>query len=258
MAINEADLIILVFDGKSGAMDQDLVKKIRTTNKKWLLAVTKCDHQVAIDNVNIYSHLSKPWPVSGTTRLGVKPILAEIKNLLPETEQDEKTDCDLTISICGRPNVGKSTLYNRLLKEERSVVSDHSGTTRDAIRTNMQYKGVKIDFYDTAGIRRKKQVNEYVEKHSIIKSLQSINCADIIIFLIDIVEGVTEQDKRLIGHIIELGKGLIIAINKADTKQIGNDIYSKEKLSKQLSFIHFAPVIRISAKNGFGVNKNFT
>jgi len=195
-------------------------------------------------------------PVSAAHNRGISPLLDTIAPLLPpvdETDTSLTDDDGVRVAIIGRPNVGKSTLVNRLLGEERVIAADAPGTTRDSIRVPLERDGRRYLLIDTAGVRRRSRVEEALEKFSVIKSLQSVEAANVTVLMLDAVEGVTDQDTALIGHVLESGRALVIAINKWD----GLDTYQREQcrasLSRKLSFVIWARQVFISAKHGTGV-----
>ena len=263
VALEEADVVFFLVDARAGlnAADQMIADALRRRNKPVVLVANKIDGVNAeIATGDFYSlALGEPVPIAASHGRGVNELLARIDALIPEdaTEEDDAETGGIGIAIVGRPNVGKSTLVNRLLGEERVVVFDEAGTTRDSIYIPFERNGQTFTLIDTAGMRRKAKVSLAIEKFSIIKSLQAIEKANVVIYLIDAREGVTDQDAHLLGLILEAGRALIIGLNKWD----GISPEQKEKVKKQierkLPFLEFAEKHPISALHGSGVGKLF-
>ncbi len=263
VALEEADVVFFLVDARAGlnAADQMIADSLRRRNKPVVLVANKIDGVNAeIATGDFYSlALGEPVPIAASHGRGVNELLARIDALIPEdaTEEDDAETGGIGIAIVGRPNVGKSTLVNRLLGEERVVVFDEAGTTRDSIYIPFERNGQTFTLIDTAGMRRKAKVSLAIEKFSIIKSLQAIEKANVVIYLIDAREGVTDQDAHLLGLILEAGRALIIGLNKWD----GISPEQKEKVKKQierkLPFLEFAEKHPISALHGSGVGKLF-
>ena len=260
-AVAEADRIVFVVDARDGLMpaDRNILDTLRRSGKPVLLAVNKTDgldENAALADFSALG-LSAPLALASAHGRGVPALVDAVLAGLPHTDPDATPDAGLDegvrVAIVGRPNVGKSTLVNRLLGEERVVVSDVAGTTRDAIRVALERDGKKYTLIDTAGVRRRARVEEAVEKFSVIKTLQSIAAADVAVVLLDAHEGVSEQDATLIGHVLEEGRALVIAVNKWD----GVSTYEREQcrasLSRKLDFVGFARVVTISALHGSGI-----
>jgi GTPase len=258
LAIEEADVVLLVVDAKAGLLSDDewIIKNLRSREKKFYLVVNK------VDGVDIDTALSEFYsigagqifPVTASHGHGVMSLLDFVIELLPEAEV-EATQTGIKIGIIGRPNVGKSTLVNRMLGEDRVVVYDMPGTTRDSIYINYERHGKPYTLIDTAGIRRKKSVKETVEKFSIVKTLQAIDDANVIILLIDAHEDLVDQDLHLLGLCMDAGRGLVIAINKWDGIDVDQKNRIKNELDRRLNFIDYAEIHFISALHGSGVGK---
>ncbi len=262
LAIEFADLIIFMTDVKTGVtdIDKDIAQMIRKSKKKVILVCNKVDDFQKLQN-DVYEFynlgLGKPYPISSANAKGIGDILDAIYDELPEKEDDEDDEERIKVTIIGKPNVGKSSLINKILGENRLIVSDVAGTTRDAIDSEFDNKYGKYTFIDTAGLRRHSKVNENIEKYSVLRTNLAIERADVCILMIDAEEGVTEQDTKIAGIAHEAGKGIIIAINKWDiyNKESGSlEKYTKEVYNK-LPYLEYAPIIFISAKTGQRVAK---
>lgn len=262
LAIEEADVIVFVVDGMVGQMAEDdlVVKQLRGSEKPVILAVNKIDdivHEGAI--YQFYNlGLGEPYPVSGMHGLGVGDLLDAITDLLPTVERIENAD-EVKIALVGKPNVGKSSILNRLLGEERVIVSEVPGTTRDAVDTVFEKDGVTYRFIDTAGLRRQPRVKEDIEYYSFLRSLRALDKADIAVIVIDAEQGPTTQDQKIANLVEERGCASIIVLNKWDL------IESREKADKvdavlenKMRFLGYSPRLKISAKTGSGVIKLFT
>ena len=260
IAIDEADVILFVVDGQIGMNEDDqmVANMLYRTKKPIILAVNKIDENHLKNNIyEFYSlGLGDPIPTSGAHGVGIGDILDKVIEYLPKNN-DSKEDSAIKFSIIGRPNVGKSSLCNAILNEERVIVSNIEGTTRDAIDSYFENKHGKYNFIDTAGIRRKSKVNENIEKYSVMRSLLAVERADVCLILIDANEGVTDQDAKIAGEAHEAGKGIIIVVNKWDEVEKDNQTmenYKKDVYNK-LSYLSYAPIMFISAKTGQRVNK---
>jgi GTPase len=260
-AIDEADLVVLVVDARDGLLPQDraILDRLRRSSKPMLLAVNKIDgvnEDVATAEFSAMG-LTNVLLLSSAHGRGVPGLLAAVVRNLPEkdplADAPPNPDEGIRVAIVGRPNVGKSTLVNRLLGEERVVVSEIAGTTRDSIRVALERDGKKYMLIDTAGVRRRARVEEAVEKFSVIKTLQSIAAANVAVLLLDAQEGVSEQDATLIGHVLDEGRALVIAINKWDGLSAYDRDQCKASLSRKLSFVEFAKQVFISALHGSGI-----
>jgi GTP-binding protein len=260
LAIKESDLVLLLVDGRSGlsAGDQFLVDYLRKQEKPFILVVNKVDGldpDLALSEFYRLG-LEDIYPIAASQGRGVKSMLDKILADFPQDEQSDAMDegeAGIKIAVAGRPNVGKSTLVNRLLGEERVVVFDHPGTTRDSIYIPFERRGQKYTLIDTAGIRKRGKTRETIEKFSVVKSLQAIQDANVVILLMDARESIVEQDLHLLGYVLETGRGLIITLNKWD----GMSEYDKDKVKKdirrRLVFADFAKIHFISALHGTGV-----
>ena len=263
-AILEADAILFLVDAQSGVMPTDelIIQKLRISKKPILLVANKIDGvdpNIALAEFHRLG-TGEPIPISASHSRGINALLKRIFDSLPEIES---TDLELQeqegikLAIVGKPNVGKSTLVNRMLGEERMIVSDIPGTTRDSIFIPLERKDKHYTLIDTAGIRRKGRVNEKIEKFSVIKTLQAIEVCNVVIFIIDGQEGISEQDLKLLGLVLDSGKALVIAINKWDGLSEDQQDWAKKELERRLNFINFAKWHFISALRGFGVNQLF-
>jgi GTP-binding protein len=261
-AVQEADIILFMVDGRAGisAADQQLGDILRRLGKPIFLVVNKVDGMSA-DFVTVEFHslgLGEPWAVAASHGRGVQALMEAVlaPYVVPEAEDEEpeaEEDRRLKIAVIGRPNVGKSTLVNRLLGEERVLVYDQPGTTRDSVFIPFDKDGERYTLIDTAGVRRRGQVHEAIEKFSVIKTLQAIEAANVVIMVVDAQEGITEQDATLVGHALEAGRAMVLAINKWD----GLDHHQKEQVRRhldvKLSFLDFARTHMISALHGSNV-----
>ena len=264
LAIQMADVIVFVTDIRQGvtAADSDIALMLRKSNKPIILMCNKADNygKVSDDIYEFYNlGLGDPYRVSATNAIGIGDVLDAIYENLPPADEDENEDDTIKVAIIGKPNVGKSSLVNKILGENRVIVSNIAGTTRDAIDSEFENEFGKYVFIDTAGIRKKSKVSENLEKYSVMRSLLAVERADVCLLMIDANEGVTEQDTKIAGEAHEAGKGIIIVVNKWDEyeKQNGTlEQYQKDVYDK-LSYISYAPIIFISAKTGQRVNKLF-
>jgi len=263
IAINVADVIIFLTDIKQGvtAADKDIALMLKKSKKPIILVCNKADNfgKTSDDIYEFYNlGLGEPYPVSSVNALGIGDVLDAIYNDLPIQSENDESDV-IKVAIIGKPNVGKSSLVNKILGENRVIVSDIAGTTRDAIDSDFENEFGKYVLIDTAGIRRKSKVDEKIEKYSVMRSLLAVERADVCLLMIDANEGVTEQDTKIAGEAHEAGKGIIIVINKWD--EYPKDTNSTEKYKKQvydkLSYLSYAPIIFISAKTGQRVQKLF-
>jgi GTP-binding protein len=264
LALREADVILFLFDGKGGLnpLDREAVGLLRKEDKPVLFAVNKIDSRQRADNLyEFYALGIDPlFSISAEHGLGISDLMDEVVQQFPNAEEsDEKTEekVPLRISVIGRPNVGKSTLINRLLGFERSVVDSTPGTTRDALDTPFKLEGEPCLLVDTAGIRRKARINDRLERFSVSSSLRSVDRGDLVIHILDGVEGVTDQDAQILSYACQRGKALLLAVNKWDVvSKNGADVESyREEVYHQLSFLDFVPVTFISAATGYGVRR---
>ena len=264
IAISIADVILFMTDVKQGitSSDMDIAVMLKKSKKPVVLVCNKADN-VGEPPAELYEFynlgLGEPYPVSAANALGIGDVLDAIYEYFPPKEESEEKDERIKVAIIGKPNAGKSSLLNKILNEERAIVSDIAGTTRDAIDSEFENEHGKYVFIDTAGIRKKSKVNESIEKFSVMRTLLAIERADVCIVMIDANDGVTDQDAKILGEAHEAGKGIIIAVNKWDSieKETGTlEKYKKEVYSK-LSYASYAPVVFISAKTGQRVNNLF-
>lgn len=262
IAIDTADVIIFIVDVKQGLQDADskVADMLRRSRKPVVLAVNKVDSFEKYQN-DIYEFynlgIGEPYAVSAANKLGIGDMLDKVISYFPKEDENGKEDEIPKIAIVGKPNVGKSSLLNKLLGENRVIVSDIAGTTRDAVDTPVKHNGKDYVFIDTAGLRRKKNVKEELEKYMVVRTVSAIERADIVILMIDAVEGVTEQEAKIAGIAHESGKGVIVAVNKWDAvEKDDKTIYKYEKqIRNTLSFMPYAELIFISALSGQRVNK---
>lgn len=263
-AISEANLILFVVDARSGLMtaDQQIAEKLRKLNKVVLLVVNKTDgldeDTVLLDFYNLgMQHIIG---ISSSHKQGIDALVIEMLRHFPVLElssEEQEADMGIKIAIAGRPNVGKSTLVNRMLGEERVIVFDLPGTTRDSVFIPLERFGKKYTLIDTAGLRRRSHITEVIEKISVVKTLQSIEEANVVIFIIDAITGVSEQDLNLLGFVLESGKSIVIAINKWDGLTVSHREEIKRELDRRLQFLDFAKIRFISALHGTGVGDLF-
>jgi len=262
LAIETADVIIFVTDVKSGVVDADyeVAEMLRRSKKPIVLCVNKVDSIKKYGN-DIYEFyqlgLGEPFPVSAANHLGLGDLLDEVVKHFPKEGLEEEEDGTLKIALIGKPNVGKSSLTNKLLGENRVIVSDIAGTTRDAIDTEVTYNGTPYIFIDTAGLRRKGKVTEDIERYSVIRTVAAVDRADICIVLIDAVEGITDGDTRIAGIAHESGKGVIIAVNKWDLVE-KNDKTMQEftkQLKEKFAYMDYAEYLFISVETGQRIHK---
>lgn len=263
IAIDTADVILFLVDVKQGLVDADMkvADMLRKAHKPVLLIVNKVDdfNKFMVDTYEFYNlGIGDPIPISAANRLGIGDMLDQVIHhfdleSLEEEEEDERP----RIAIIGKPNVGKSSLINKLIGENRVIVSDIAGTTRDAIDTPVKHNGKEYVFIDTAGLRRKKKVKEDLEHYMIIRTVSAVERADVVVLVIDADEGVTEQEAKIAGIAHERGKGFIIAVNKWDLiEKDDKTIYRfQEKVRSTLSFMPYAEIIFISAKTGQRIGK---
>ena len=263
IAIETCDVILFFTDGRAGltADDEDVATMLRRSHKPVILVVNKVDFQEMSNTVyDFYAlGLGEPFPISSTNMLGLGDLLDEMVSRFPEdkdsTEEDEHT---IQIAVVGRPNVGKSSLVNRILGQERSMVSDIAGTTRDAIDTAFVRDGQRYNIIDTAGIRRKRAIEEEsIERYSIVRALAAVRRADVALIVINAEDGVTEQDTKVAGYVHEEGKAAIIVVNKWDAVEKDTNTLEayRKKVIEDLKFMDYAPVLFISALTGQRVPK---
>lgn len=264
IAIEAADVIIFVADVRTGMVDADLqvANILRKSKKPVVLAVNKMD-DLAKFGMDIYEFyqlgLGEPFGVSAGQMLGIGDLLDEVVKHFPSDEENQEDEEAIKVAIIGKPNVGKSSLVNRILGEERMIVSDVAGTTRDAIDSPFEYEGQKYVLIDTAGMRRKSKIKENIEKYSIIRAVAAVERADVCIMMINAEEGITDQDTKVAGIAHEAGKAVIIAVNKWDKIEKDNKTMNNfvKDIEKEFKYLSYAPNIFISAQTGQRVQKLF-
>ena len=262
IAINIADVIIFLTDIKQGvtAADKDIALLLKKSKKKIVLVCNKADNfgKESDDIYEFYNlDIGEPMPISAANAKGIGDVLDKIYENLPEKNSNEDDSEIIKVAVIGKPNVGKSSLINRILGEERLIVSNIAGTTRDAIDSYFKNEFGKYKFIDTAGVRRKSKIKESIEKFSIMRTLLAIERSDVCLMMIDANEGVTDQDAKIAGEAHEAGKGIILVVNKWDEIEKNNNTTEKFKkeIYNRLSYLTYAPIIFISAKTGQRVNK---
>lgn len=262
LAMETADVIVFVCDAREGVTpaDHDVAQMLRHTNKPVILAVNKIDHINLVDNMYDFYALGmgEPIAISAGQGLGIGDLLDAIVSHFSKTEHEEEEDGIIQIAVLGKPNVGKSSLVNALLGEERSIVSDIAGTTRDSIDSMLTYEGRTYRIIDTAGIRRKRAVeDESIERYSVIRSLAAVRRSDVCLIVVDATEGMTEQAVKIAGYCHEEGKASIVLVNKWDL--IEKDTYTmdafKKDIARDLAFMSYVPQLYISAKTGQRLHK---
>ena len=270
-AINEADHVLFLVNAREGlsALDQELAQLLRRLNKRITLVINKSE---GLDPALLQSEFSllgfdatSLSIISATHGQGIQGLMEKVLSHFPNSEtltsehalSEEVMIPRIKVSIIGKPNVGKSTLLNRILGEERAIVFDQPGTTRDSTENDVEYRGKLYTFIDTAGIRRKSKTLQEIEKYSVIKSLQAIEASNVVLLVIDAQEGISEQDLHLLGFILESGRALIIAVNKWDGLSNEQRAQVKKDLDRRLQFVSFAKLIFISALHGTGVGNLF-
>ncbi|WP_181348214.1 ribosome biogenesis GTPase Der [Thalassobacillus sp. CUG 92003] len=254
VAIEEADVIIFMVNGRDGitGADEEVAKILFKSNKPVVLAVNKIDNPKMQEDIYEFYALGfgEPFPISGTHGLGLGDLLDEVVNHFPEREPMVEDDDLIRFSVIGRPNVGKSSLVNSLLGQERVIVSDIAGTTRDAIDSSFTKDGRDYIIIDTAGMRKRGKIYENTEKYSIMRALKAIERSDVVLAMIDAEAGILEQDKKIAGYAHEAGKGVIIVVNKWDT--VDKDEQSmkefEDKVKQQFQYLDYAPIVFLSAK----------
>lgn len=254
IAMEEADVIVFVVDGRAGltSADEEVGKLLRSANKPVILAVNKTDSPQ--QEMSIYEFynlgLGDPLGISASNALGLGDLLDAIVAAFPREAEEDKEADEISIAVIGRPNVGKSSIVNALIGEERVIVSNIPGTTRDAIDTHFVADDIKFILIDTAGMRRKGKIDEPVERYSVMRSLRAVDRADVVLMVINAEEGITEQDKKIAGYAHESGKGVVIIVNKWDVypnKDDKSTLRFTEDLRDELGFLQYAPVLYTSA-----------
>ena len=262
IAIETADVILFLCDVKQGPTDADhrVADLLRKSGKPVVLAVNKVDNfqKEMLDTYEFYQlGIGDPHPISAAGRLGIGDLLEEITTLFPKETREEEEEDAVSVAIIGKPNVGKSSIINKLIGTNRLIVSDIAGTTRDAVDTPVQYHGRNYIFIDTAGLRRKNKIKEELERFMIIRSVSAVERADVCILVIDAEEGVTEQDAKIAGIAHERGKAMIIAVNKWDLVEKDNHTVKEfsGQIRQTLAFAPYAEILFVSAKSGQRLTK---
>lgn len=257
IAIDTADVIVFITDVRQGLVDADskVADMLRRSGKPVVLVVNKVDNfnKFMPDVYEFYNlGIGDPVPVSAASRLGLGDMLDEVAKHFPDSSSNEEDDDRPRIAIVGKPNVGKSSIVNKLLGENRVIVSDVAGTTRDAIDTAIRFNGKEYVFIDTAGLRRKNKIKEELERYSIIRTVTAVERADVVLVVIDATEGVTEQDAKIAGIAHERGKGIIIVVNKWDAIEKSDKTMREYegKVRQTLSFMPYAEIMFVSAETG--------
>ncbi|MDS9470810.1 ribosome biogenesis GTPase Der [Sporosarcina pasteurii] len=263
IAIEEADVIIFLVNGRESVTDADehVAKILYRSNKPVILAVNKIDNPEMREMIYDFYSLGfgDPYPISGAHGLGLGDLLDAVANEFPNEESEPDETDVIRFSLIGRPNVGKSSLVNALLGEERVIVSDVAGTTRDAIDTPYVYEGQKYKIIDTAGMRKKGKVYETTEKYSVLRALKAIDRSDVVLIVLNGEEGIREQDKRIAGYAEEAGKGVMFVVNKWDAIEKDNHTMNNftAKIRDNFMFLDYAPIAFVSAKTKQRVNGLF-
>ncbi|MCL4426261.1 MAG: ribosome biogenesis GTPase Der [Firmicutes bacterium] len=253
LAIQQSDLILFITDGRQGVtpLDREVAEQLRRTKKPVLLVVNKVDDPALLPNTLEFFEvgLGEPVAISAAHGLGVGDLLDRVIAFLPEGEGEEE-ETALRVAVIGRPNVGKSSLVNALLGEKRVIVSDQPGTTRDPVDVLVEMEGQRVLLVDTAGMRKRGRIDQPVERYSVLRALRAVDRADVVLLVVDGVEGVTEQDTKIAGYAHEAGKGAIVVINKWDLVEKGEETLSTYSrwVREALSFLDYAPLIFLSAK----------
>ncbi|GAM13858.1 ribosome biogenesis GTPase Der [Mesobacillus selenatarsenatis] len=254
IAIDEADVIIFLVNGREGvtSADEEVAKILYRSNKPVVLAVNKIDNPEMRDMIYDFYALGfgEPFPISGSHGLGLGDLLDEAAKHFPKDKKDEYDKDAIKFSLIGRPNVGKSSLVNAILGEERVIVSDIAGTTRDAIDSQVTYNGQKYVIIDTAGMRKKGKVYETTEKYSVLRALRAIERTDVVLVVINAEEGIIEQDKHIAGYAEEAGRAVIIVVNKWDAIEKDEKTMKEfeEQIRAHFQFLSYAPIVFLSAK----------
>lgn len=253
IAINEADVIIFIVNGREGitAADEEVTKILYRSNKPVVLAVNKVDNPEMREDIYEFYGLGfgEPYPISGTHGLGLGDLLDRVVELFPEHDGSADNDDALHFSVIGRPNVGKSSLVNAILQQDRVIVSDIAGTTRDAIDSPFVFDGDDYVIIDTAGMRKRGKIYESTEKYSILRALKAIDRSDVTLILIDASTGIIEQDKRIVGHAHDAGKAVVIVVNKWDTIESDQEAMKKfeAEIRAHFLFLDYAQIVFLSA-----------
>lgn len=254
IAIDEADVIIFLTNGREGvtAADEEVAKILYRSNKPVVLAVNKIDNPDMRDVIYDFYALGfgEPFPISGAHGLGLGDLLDEVVKRFPKSSQQEYDDDVIKFCLIGRPNVGKSSLVNAILGEERVIVSDVAGTTRDAVDSPYTYNGQKYVIIDTAGMKKKGKVYESTEKYSVLRALRAIERSDVVLVVLNAEEGIREQDKKIAGYAHEAGRGIVIVVNKWDAVEKDEKTMNEfeKKIRSHFLFLDYAPIVFVSAK----------
>ncbi len=260
-AVEESDVILFLVDGREGltAADEEIAELLRHTAKPVFLAVNKADNLARrLDAVEFYAlGLGEPMPISALHGIGTGDLLDAVVERFPPATWPDEEDESVRVAIVGRPNVGKSSLLNRLLGAERAIVSERPGTTRDAIDTRLTWDGRAVTLIDTAGIRRRGRIERGVERYSVVRALRAIDRAHVALLVVDATEGVTAQDTHIAGYILDAYKSAVVVVNKWDL--VKKDTYTmleyEQRVRQALNFMDYVPVIFVSAKTGQRVRK---
>lgn len=254
LAVDEADVVVFIVDGKEGMTANDLVVRdiLRKSNKKIVVAINKVDNKKAMENIYDFYELGFDYyiPISGSHNIGIDDLMKEVTNGFKKQIKEEYTPDVVKFCVIGRPNVGKSSLVNAILNEERVIVSDVAGTTRDTVDTEFNYEKQKFVVIDTAGMRKKGKVYERIEKYSLLRSMKAIDRSDVCVVVINAEEGIIEHDKHIASYAIEAGKALVMVVNKwdvVDNKDQAIKEFTK-KIRAEFQFLSFVPIVFLSAK----------
>ncbi|ELK8001192.1 ribosome biogenesis GTPase Der [Listeria monocytogenes] len=263
IAIDEADVIIFITNGREGVTDADeqVAKILYRSNKPIVLAINKVDNPEMRDQIYDFYSLGfgEPYPISGSHGLGLGDMLDAVRAHFPKEEEEEYPDDTVKFSLIGRPNVGKSSILNALLGEDRVIVSDIAGTTRDAIDTTYNFEGQDYVMIDTAGMRKRGKVYESTEKYSVLRAMRAIERSDVVLVVINAEEGIREQDKRIAGYAHDAGRAIIIVVNKWDAINKDEKTINvwTEDIREQFQFLSYAPIVFVSAKTKQRLNNLF-
>ena len=264
IAIDTAEVILFMVDVKQGLVDSDskVADMLRRSHKPVVLTVNKVDHheKFLADVYEFYNlGIGDPFPISSVNKQGLGDLLDQVISLFPESATEEEEDDRPKIAVVGKPNVGKSSIINKLLGENRVIVSNIAGTTRDAIDTEVKWDGKEYVFIDTAGLRRKNKIKEELERYSIIRTVTAVERADVVVVVIDATEGVTEQDAKIAGIAHDRGKGILVVVNKWDAIEKDDKTIYKytNKVKEVLSFMPYAEIMFVSAETGQRLPKLF-
>ncbi|MBC6117921.1 ribosome biogenesis GTPase Der [Listeria innocua] len=263
IAIDEADVIIFITNGREGVTDADeqVAKILYRSNKPIVLAINKVDNPEMRDQIYDFYSLGfgEPYPISGSHGLGLGDMLDAVRAHFPKEEEEEYPDETVKFSLIGRPNVGKSSILNALLGEDRVIVSDIAGTTRDAIDTTYTFDGQDYVMIDTAGMRKRGKVYETTEKYSVLRAMRAIERSDVVLVVINAEEGIREQDKRIAGYAHDAGRAIIIVVNKWDAINKDEKTINvwTEDIREQFQFLSYAPIVFVSAKTKQRLNNLF-